>query len=196
MGVTRTEVSIMSDRRTPPLDEFDDYKDEAYFDSRPGKSRPVFDARLLRESATVLPARKPLVFARHSSVTDATRSMQGEHRGAVLVTEDGTSATRVCGIFTERDVLFRIVDGGRNPAVLGLAEVMTEDPEVLRDDQTIAEALNLMSVGGFRHVPVVDAEGRPVFILSVRDVVQFLVEAFPREILNLGGNIHREREGG
>jgi CBS domain-containing protein len=53
-----------------------------------------------------------------------------------------------------------------------------------------------MSVGGFRHVPVVDAEGRPVFILSVRDVVQFLVEAFPREILNLGGNIHREREGG
>ena len=186
----------MSDRRTPSFDEFDDYQDEAYFDSRPGKARPSFDARLLREPATRLPARKPLLFARHSSVTDAVRAMQGEHRGAVLVTEDGTTATKVIGIFTERDVLFRIVDGGRNPAVLGIAEVMTADPEVLQDDQSIAEALNLMSVGGFRHVPVVDSEGRPVFVLSVRDVVQFLVEAFPREILNLGGGSQREREGG
>jgi CBS domain-containing protein len=122
--------------------------------------------------------------------------MQSEHRGVVLVSEDGTMHSRVVGIFTERDVLFRIVDQGRNPATLPLADVMTVDPECLRDDQTIAEVLRMMSVGGFRHVPIVDAEGRPVHVVSVRDVVEFLVEAFPREVLNRGGDRTSEREGG
>jgi len=45
--------------------------------------------------------------------------------------------------------------------------------------------LNKMAVGGFRHVPVVDADGRPVFVVSVRDVVEFLVDFFPNDVLNL-----------
>lgn len=53
-----------------------------------------------------------------------------------------------------------------------------------------------MSVGGFRHVPVVDSAGRPAFMVSVKDVVQFLVDSFANEILNLGGDRTREREGG
>ncbi len=178
--------------------ELEDYRDEAYFDRRRRK-RLVFDSNLLRESASVLRARKPIVFAPEHSVTDAIRAMQGEHRGCVLITGDGSPTTRVIGIFTERDVLFRIVDRGRNPATLPLSEVMTPDPDCLRDDQPIAAVLNKMSVGGFRHIPVVDAEWRPSFVVSVKDVVQFLVEAFPREILNrpvdLGADSQREREG-
>ena len=170
--------------------------DEAYFDGAEDFSERSFDTRLLREPTSVLPVRKPLVLSRFHSVTDAIRAMQSEHRGAVLVTEDGTMGSRVVGIFTERDVLFRIVDQGRNPATLPLSDVMTSVPEVLRDDQTIAEVLRMMSVGGFRHVPIVDAEGRPVQLVSVRDVVEFLVEAFPREVLNRGGDRTSEREGG
>jgi len=175
---------------------YDDDLDEAYFDPNRDSTPRVFDTRLLREPTSVLPARKPLIFSRQSSVTDAVRAMQGEHRGVVVVTQDGTPATPVVGIFTERDVLFRIVDMGRNPATLPLEEVMTPEPECLQDDQCVAELLNLMSVGGFRHVPVVDSQGRPAFVVSVRDVVQFLVEAFPREILNLGAAAQRQREGG
>lgn len=174
--------------------ELEEYQDEAYFDPRQGPR--AFDSKLLREAVTILPARKPLVLSRHDSVTEAVRAMKSERRGVVLVTEDGGPATPVVGIFSERDVLLRIVDGGRNPAVLPLADVMTPDPECLHDDQTIAEVLNLMSVGGFRHVPVVDDGGRPVFVVSVKDVVQFMVEAFPREVLNLGGGHQRQREGG
>lgn len=184
----------MADSTTRDRRELEEYRDEAYFEG-PGGPR-VFDSRLLRESVTMLPARKPLIFSRHHSVTEAVRAMQGEHRGVVIVTEDGSATTPILGIFTERDVLFRIVDGGRNPAVLPLSAVMTPDPECLLDTQTIAEALNLMSVGGFRHVPVVHDRGLPVFVLSVRDVVQFLVESFPREILNLGAGHQRQREGG
>ena len=175
-----------------------EYQDEAYFDSLKGKdSKPrVFDTRLLREPVSVLPFRKPIVMGSADSVTDAMRAMKGEHRGAVVVSEDGTPGTPVVGIFTERDVLFRIVDGGRNPAVLALGDVMTPDPECLSDDQTVAEVLNEMNVGGFRHVPIVDSERRPVFMISVKDVVQFIVDAFPREVGNLSSDRQRQREGG
>ncbi len=175
-------------------DDLEDFKDEAYFDE--GDPHHSFDSRLLREQVTMLRSRKPITLSSEDSVSEAVRGMQAEHRGAVIVTEDGSLGTRMTGIFTERDVLFRIVDGGRNPATLAIADVMTEDPESLLDTQTIAEALQLMSVGGFRHVPVVDSLGRPSFMVSVKDVVQFLVDSFANEILNIGGESTREREGG
>jgi len=179
----------------PSDDDFDD--EESYFDrDRPGRN---FDASLLRESVRVLPSRHPLLFSPTHTVHQATRAMQKEHRGCVLVTEDGTAETRVVGIFTERDVLERIVDRGRNPATLPLVEVMTRDPECLPLDATLAWVLNKMSVGGFRHVPVADKQGRPAFVVSVRDVVELLVERFPREVLTLppvyGADVTRTREG-
>ena len=157
--------------------------DESYFDPPP---RPAhFDAGLLREPLRALPIRSALVLRTSDSVTDAVRLMQREHRGCVLITEDGSDASPLLGIFTERDVLLRIVDRGKNPATLPLDAVMTADPEVLNLSGTIAHALNKMSVGGFRHVPVVDDQHRPVFVISVSDIVEFLVEAFPREVLTL-----------
>jgi CBS domain-containing protein len=179
--------------------ELEDYGDEAYFDRR-REGRRVFDSALLREPTSALRARKPLVLAGHDSVTDAMRAMQAEHRGCVLVTADGTAGTPLGGIFTERDVLFRVVDRGRNPATLPLRDVMTADPESVRTEQPVGAVLHMMSVGGFRHIPVVDELDRPVFVVSVRDVVQFLVDAFPREILTLagpalGGHRQRERDG-
>jgi CBS domain-containing protein len=173
--------------------------DESYFDQAQGFRERVFDTVLLRRPLSVLPARSPLVFAPSASVAEATRAMQKEHRGCVLVTEDGTPQSRLIGIFTERDILFRIVDRGRNPATLPLREVMTLEPECLLLGATVAHVLNQMSVGGFRHVPVVDEQGRPAFVISVRDVVELLVASFPREVLNLptgpGAGRTRTREG-
>ena len=178
------------------LQELEEYGDEAYFDRRREGPR-VFDSALLREPSSVLKARKPLVFSRHDSVTDAMRLMQAEHRGCVLITYDGTPSSPLTGIFTERDVLFRIVDRGRNPATLPLGDVMTPDPERALLNEPVGAVLHMMSVGGFRHIPVVDEERRPAFVVSVKDVVQFLVDAFPREILNLAGirRPQRERDG-
>jgi CBS domain-containing protein len=173
--------------------------DETYFEEDARPSRHVLDASLLNERLEVLPTRAPLVFGRSDTVTDAMRAMQREGRGCVLITEDGTLGSPMIGIFTERDVLQRIVDRGRNPASLPLGDVMTADPESVPREASIAWVLNQMAVGGFRHIPVVDEAGCPVFIISVRDIVQFIVEFFPREILNLppeyrGGRV-RAREG-
>jgi CBS domain-containing protein len=175
----------------------DDFVDETYFE-RP-KERSGFDAKLIQQPLEALPVRPPIVFGPSATVTEAMRAMQREHRGCVVVTDDGTTRSKVAGIFTERDVLFRIVDRGRNPAALPLSEVMTPDPEVVPVKSTIAYVLNLMSIGGFRHVPVVHEDHRPAFLVSVRDIVEFLVEAFPREVLNIptdfGSRSPRTREG-
>jgi CBS domain-containing protein len=178
--------------------------DPEYFDDvesgqdRPSRRRP-FDASLLAEPLHGLPTRSAVILAKAASATEAMREMQRKHRGCVLVTEDGTARSKLVGIFTERDVLLRIIDRGRNPATLELSEVMTPDPECLPANAQIAWVLNIMSVGGLRHVPVVDEYGRPVAVVSVRDVVQFLVEAFPSEILNLPPHFttaaFRTREG-
>lgn len=186
---------------TPPDDNVrrgDEEIDEAYFDERRKRVR-VFDTTLLSEPLSVLPARKPLIFSPRDTVTDAVAAMQREHRGCVLISEDGSRNTPLVGIFTERDVLFRIVGRGRNPATLAIGEVMTSDPERLPDGASVAWVLNKMSVGGFRHVTVVDQNGHPECVISVRDVVDFLVDHFPGEILNLpvevGADRQREREG-
>ncbi len=163
----------------------DQIEDEEYFENPPKRRGLNFDSDLLREPLRALPVRQPLVLSQHDTVTEAMRAMQHEHRGCVIITDDGTPHSKLLGIFTERDVLFRIVDQGRNPATLPLAEVMTIDPEVLPEKSTVAHALNKMSLGGFRHIPVVDEEHRPASVVSVRDIVGFLVEAFPREVFNL-----------
>jgi CBS domain-containing protein len=173
--------------------------DETYYDKPRKRQSTGFDAELLREPLLVLPVKLPIVMRGTDTVTDAMRAMQREHTSCVLVTSDGSKDNKLQGIFTERDVLFRIVDKGRNPASLPIEEVMTSDPEALSIHSTVAYVLNKMAVGGFRHVPVVDDDFRPAYVIAVRDVVSFLVDAFPREVLNLptepGGPSQGAREG-
>ncbi|MCH2172251.1 CBS domain-containing protein [Myxococcota bacterium] len=180
------------------VDRRDALGDEPYFDRPKQRGQRGFDETLLRESVQSLPIRAPICFSGEDPVSDAMRAMQDEHCGCVVITQDGTPESTLLGIFTERDVLLRIVGRGKNPATLPLADIMTRDPEALSLKSSIALALNMMSVGGFRHLPVVDESHRPSFVLSVRDVVEFLVGYFPREILNLpmsGDKSTKAREG-
>jgi CBS domain-containing protein len=176
----------------------DDKPDDAYFDEPKSEARS-FDESLLQEPLTVLPTRIPLVFSPGDSSSEAMKAMQREHRGCVVVTEGGTRDEALIGIFTERDVLLRVIDGGRHPSTVTIDEVMTRDPECLPSNASLAWVLNKMSVGGFRHVPAVDENNRPAFVVSVRMVVQFLVDAFPDQILNLppeyGTERYRDRDG-
>jgi CBS domain-containing protein len=104
----------------------------------------------------------------------------------VLVQREG----RIVGIFTERDVLRRVVSVAVNRERL-VSEVMTPDPETLRPDDGIAFALNRMIVGGFRHIPILDDKGGAA-MLSQRDVVAFIVSRIPKRVLNLPPEPHLE----
>ena len=127
-----------------------------------------------------LTMRMPVLIDSGATVADAVTAMNGQHIGCVLVQTGG----KLVGIFTERDVLKRVAlhEGSRAQKV---EAVMTRNPATLEANQSLAFALNKMSVGGYRHIPIVDDGGRPVSVLSIRDIVDFIVELFPEDLVNL-----------
>jgi CBS domain-containing protein len=112
------------------------------------------------------------------TVRDAARFMKERSVGAVMIVEEG----RLAGIFTERDVLFRVVAEDRDARTTRLSEVMTRDPKTIHPDKAFPDALRLMHEGAFRHVPVVE-DGRPVGVISARDALGPELEDFIYELL-------------
>ncbi|MGD8377315.1 MAG: CBS domain-containing protein [Acidobacteriota bacterium] len=150
---------------------------------------------LLDQPLRSLELRSPLSLDASRPASEAIRMMREHRNGSVLVTSAGV----LVGIFTERDVLTRLALGERDPAATPLAEVMRPDPETLTPDDPMVFALNVMSLGGFRHIPLVGAGGVPMGVVSVRDIVNHLVDHFPDKVLNLpprpGADIANSREG-
>lgn len=134
---------------------------------------------ILNTPISQLALRKPIMVDATTSVADAVHAMREQHFGCVLVQE----ADSLIGIFTERDVLNRVVF--HNDQTVLIKSVMTTNPETLGSSESTAYALNMMCVGGYRHIPIVESHGRVIGILSVQDIVAFLVDLFPASILNL-----------
>jgi CBS domain-containing protein len=80
------------------------------------------------------------------------------------------AGSRLVGVFTERDALFRVIGQDRDPRTTQLSDVMTCDPQTIGTDKPLGHALHMMYEGGFRHVPVI-ADGRPVGMISARDAL-------------------------
>ena len=110
-------------------------------------------------------------------VQDAIQTMRAMRTPGVLVVDAGV----LVGLFTEKDFLNRVVAAELLPGETRVGEVMTPSPEVLGPDHPVALAINRMAIGGFRNVPIVDEHGRPLGLLSVRDVVDHLAEIFESE---------------
>jgi CBS domain-containing protein len=153
--------------------------DEAYDD--PIREPHALSEDVLKEPIRRLEPRAPVSLSPDATVADAVSAMNEHRIGCVLV----VIGERLAGIFTERDIVRRICAGGEALDTLRLGDFMTSTPDTLEPDDPIAFALNRMSVGGYRHVPLVDPLDRPVGIVSVRDVVRFLVDHFPRRVHNL-----------
>lgn len=115
-----------------------------------------------------------------TSVEIAIDLMNRHERGAVLVVK----GEKLVGIFTERDLLRRVVPRGLSLARTSINEVMTVNPDVLPEWATLAQALRTMARSRYRHLPVIDEHGRPLAVVSMRRIIQFVCEAFPKEILN------------
>ena len=131
-----------------------------------------------------------VVVERNAPINDVITRMQASTSGgAAVVIDDG----RVVGIVTERDVLLKVL--GRDlEATTGVETIMTADPQTLTVDSTLREALALMEHGHYRHVPLVEADGSLAGIGSQQDVLEYVAEAFPQEILNLPPRPHQKME--
>ena len=160
----------------------------------PDQVRRVLDQQMIREPIWQLNPRLPLTVPPEATLAEAIRCMRDHRVGCLLVVEKG----RLTGILTERDLLLKLdsPDLGRS-----VSELMTREPEVLAPGDPIVYALNKMSVGGFRHVPLVDPQGCPVGVVSVKDIVDYIVDFFASEVLTVPpdparAQLWRGRDGG
>lgn len=113
-----------------------------------------------------------------TTVRAAAITMAKHKIGAILVV-DGQG--RLAGLFTERDVLNRVVAQGLDPDSTQLSAVMTADLQTASPDKPLAHALHMMFEGGFRHVPVVE-DGRPVGMVSARNALGLEIQQFEKEL--------------
>ena len=150
---------------------------------------------LVAQPLTVVSRREPVAVAPGASIAACLEAIQRGGTGdSVFVTEaDG----RLRGVLTERDVFGRLVgDDVAEPVDLDapVDGLMTTAPRTLRLTQTVADALALMQTGRYRNVPVVDDDTRLVGVVRQVDLLRFLAESFPEELLNLPPSPHQRME--
>ena len=162
-----------------------------------GRSRDVGREILLTRLSDLKTSNSVVAVGPEATVAQAVGLMKRRKVSAVLVVAK-RKPKKLLGIFTERDFMARALEA-RGFGKLRLDKVMTRDPEALSARDSVAYALNKMNVGRFRHVPIVDGNGVPIGIISARDLIDFIVELCPEEILNLppqpGYATPREQEG-
>lgn len=122
--------------------------------------------------------RRVLTTEADKSVLEAARYMMENHIGAVPVMRDG----ELVGIFSERDVMNRVVASGRAPGTTKVSEVMTSNPKTVGMDETVENCLFMMREFGFRHVLI--TEGKSVKgLVSLRDILlRYLAQNESRRI--------------
>ena len=126
-----------------------------------------------RHSINVLPTKEPIVVSPETTVRKAIDLMMDEGVGCVMISKQD----QISGIFTERDVLNRISQD-LNQLDKPVSEFMTKNLETVTHEDSIAYVLQAMDLGGYRHMPIVDAKRKPLGIISIRDILRFLCIRF------------------
>jgi CBS domain-containing protein len=135
--------------------------------------------------------REPVTVPPGTSLAACVRAIQTTGTGdSVFVTgPDG----RLAGVLTERDIFARLV-GGDVDLGRPVETLMTTQPQHLRLDQTVQDAIELMKTGRYRNVPLLDEGDRLVGVVRPQDILKYLAEAFPEELLNLPPRPHQVME--
>ncbi|MCH7871411.1 MAG: CBS domain-containing protein [Planctomycetes bacterium] len=137
--------------------------------------------------------RRLVAVAPHSTLAEAVAVMQSEKVGSVLVCE----SDRLVGMLTERHVIHKLA-AAANTLDERVDVSMIKNPETVRPDESVASAICKMQQHRYRRLPVVDADGTPLGLLSMRRIIQYMAEHFPSAVFNLPprpDHFAAEREG-
>ncbi len=152
---------------------------------------------LASEKVRQLPLMDPVVVSPDTALSTVFKRMKTAKSGCALVQQDEA----LIGIFTERDVLTRVIEA-ELPSDTPIKQVMTAHPKTLPFDSTIAEAVRMMNEGGYRNIPLTSddpsAKAGVIKLLSARDLVSYFGSNFPEEVYNLPpdpNQIQTAREG-
>lgn len=126
-----------------------------------------------RHKVDVLCPKDPLTITPETTVRDAVAEMVGKRIGCLFVVQND----ELTGVFTERDVLLK-VSSDLEALDCPVTDFMTPSPVTISKEDSIAYALHLMDLGGYRHLGIVAADGRPTGVISIRDILRFLCVRF------------------
>ncbi|MCH7674943.1 CBS domain-containing protein [candidate division KSB1 bacterium] len=177
--------------------DFQEFDDELQsMEELMDEAKTTLSDKSLKVPLKSLNLKKAVVVAVGTSLKKCIEKMLARHFGCLLVVKD----TKYCGIFTERDVLLRVAGMDLNLETSKIEDFMTPDAVQLEMEDTIETALRLMVKGGYRHICIVDEKDHPLSLVSIKDIVSFIVEFFPQDVLNLPPHPIRigtkNREGG
>ncbi|HEY3395151.1 MAG TPA: CBS domain-containing protein [Lacipirellulaceae bacterium] len=122
---------------------------------------------------------QPLAATANESVGQVLQLLRAQRTGAVLICE----GEKLVGILTERDALKLMASGA--DLKLAVREVMSREPTTILSTATVGEAIRVMAEGGYRHLPIVDSDGKPTGVVAVHGIVHYLVDHFPETVYNL-----------
>jgi CBS domain-containing protein len=128
---------------------------------------------------------EPAVGQPETSLKEAVQRMNDKGQGSLVITDD---QGRVAGIFTQNDLMARVNLSDPAWQLAPVGEVMTRDPRTVSTTTLLRATLCEMDEGGFRNLPVVNADGKLMGMVSVRDILLCMADLFPKEFLNLPPN--------
>jgi CBS domain-containing protein len=139
--------------------------------------------RLAQETPEVSPA---------ATVGEAVKVMTTRRVGAIAV----TSGRKIVGVFTERDLMRRVVFEGRDPATTTVSDVMTSPVRTVPDSTTVAQAAALMREHHIRHLAIVDRQGDLLGMVAGRYLLYHLLDELEQKVDNLHSYIMVDGPGG
>jgi CBS domain-containing protein len=135
---------------------------------------------LTRRIRDLFPLPPAVALGQHATVREAIALMRDKALSCVLVVDQG----QLVGVFTERDVVTQVAATPLEVNTVPLRDVMRPDPDCLRLDDTLMDVLHQMHLGDYRHVPVVDEQGRPTALVPMPTIVDLLMASLPQEFMN------------
>jgi CBS domain-containing protein len=154
---------------------------------------------LVDERLQVVGRREPVTVPPGTSLADCLAAIRRTGTGDSVFVVDGHG--RLAGVLTERDIFGRLVGGDVAPIDLDqpVETLMTTNPHHLHLEETVRAAIELMQTGRYRNVPLLDDDDILQGVIRPQDILKYLAEAFPEELLNLPPRPHQtmnRAEGG
>lgn len=139
----------------------------------------VLDNRFLARSLGLLNPEPALVLEESEPIRLAIELLQANKQGCVVITNEHDC---VVGIFSERDAVIKVMLAELPVNSTPVSEVMTPNPQTAKMTTTVAFALNMMSQGGYRHIPIVDDKNHPVGVITVKNLVDYISHTVTKDL--------------
>ena len=137
----------------------------------PQKKKDTIQAVMMTAPISDLVTGKDLLIASPSdSVQKIVKIFQEQKKNCVLVYKN----KKMVGILSNRDILWKVAGKEKDLSKIKVEQVMTPNPEFVKADDPIAFVVNKMAMGGFRHIPVLQEDGKPLSIILIKDVLAYL----------------------